>query len=130
VRGSATRGGAGGFLQLVRAYRDGYSLAVVPDGPRGPRYVVKAGVIHLARATGAPIFPVTYGVNRKRQLRNWDRLVIPLPFARAVYVAAEPVVVPRHATDEEVETLRLELQHRLNTITAAAEAHAGGAATA
>ena len=43
VRGSATRGGAGGFLQLVNAFRDGYDLAVVPDGPRGPRYVVKRG---------------------------------------------------------------------------------------
>ena len=107
------------------AYRDGHDLAVVPDGPRGPRYVVKAGVIHLARATGAPIFPVTYAATRQRQLRSWDRLIIPLPFARVTYVAGEPLRVPRHATDAEVETLRQELETRLNRITEHAEALVG-----
>jgi lysophospholipid acyltransferase (LPLAT)-like uncharacterized protein len=125
VRGSATRGGVGAFLQLVRAYRDGCDLAVAPDGPRGPRYVVKAGVIHLARATGAPIFPVTYAATRQRRLGSWDRLIIPLPFAQVIYVAGEPLQVPRHATDAEVETLRQELEDRLNGITAQAEALAG-----
>jgi lysophospholipid acyltransferase (LPLAT)-like uncharacterized protein len=121
VRGSATRGGAGGFLQLVNAFRDGYDLAVVPDGPRGPRYVVKRGVIHLGKATGAPIIPVTYAATRRRQLRSWDRLIIPLPFARVVFIAGEPVHVPRHASDDEVEGLRCELEQRLNAITAAAD---------
>lgn len=122
VRGSATRGGVGGFLQLVRAYRDGCDLAVVPDGPRGPRCVAKAGVIHLARATGATIFPITYAATRQRQLHSWDRLIIPLPFARVTYVGGEPLQVPRHATDQDVEALRCELETRLNRITEKAEA--------
>lgn len=125
VRGSATRGGVGAFLQLVRAYRDGYSLAVVPDGPRGPRCVAKAGVIHLARATGAPIIPVTYVATRRRELHTWDRLIIPLPFARVTYVVGEPLDVPRHATDADVEDLRRELETRLNGITEQAEAMVG-----
>ena len=122
VRGSATRGGAAGFMQLVKAHRDGYDLAIVPDGPRGPRHVVKPGIMHLARATGAPIIPVTYAASPKRQLRSWDRLIIPLPFARVLYVAAEPIEVPRHADDEALEAQRRELEARLNRITAIAEA--------
>ncbi len=122
VRGSATRGGAAGFMQLVHAFRDGYDLAVVPDGPRGPRHVVKPGVIHLARATGAPIVPVSYAANRKRQLRSWDRLLIPLPFARVLYVAGEPLEVPRNTTDDEIEAKRQLLEARLNQITERAEA--------
>lgn len=126
VRGSASRGGAKGFLQLVRAYRDGYDLAVVPDGPRGPRYVAKVGVIHLARLTGAPIYPVTYAATRVYRLRNWDRLVLPLPFALAVFVIGEPLHVPGEATDEEIEAMRAELQSRLVAITRDAEAQVGG----
>ncbi len=125
VRGSATRGGAAGFMQLVNAFRDGYDLAVVPDGPRGPRHVVKPGIIHLARATGAPIVPVTYAATRRRHLRSWDRLLIPLPFARVLYVAGEPLEVPRNTTDEEIETKRQLLEDRLNEITARAEAEVG-----
>jgi lysophospholipid acyltransferase (LPLAT)-like uncharacterized protein len=124
VRGSATRGGAGGFMQLVNAYRGGYSLAVVPDGPRGPRYVVKRGVIHLARATGAPIYPVTYAAAPARQLHSWDRLIVPLPFARVVFIVGAPLQVPRHAKDEDIETMRQELETRLHTITRAADEQA------
>lgn len=121
VRGSASRGAVGGFLQLLRAYRDGYSLALVPDGPRGPRYEAKAGIIHLARATGAPLYPVTYAASRKVELRSWDRLIIPLPFARVRFIVGEPLLVPRHATDDEVETLRQGLEDQLNIITARAD---------
>ena len=121
VRGSATRGGAGGFLQLVRAFRDGYQLAVVPDGPRGPRYVAKPGVIHLARATGAVIVPVTYAAAWERRLGTWDRLLVPLPFARVEFRIADSLAVPRDANDEQVEALRSELEARLNAITVAAD---------
>lgn len=127
VRGSASRGGASGFLQLVRAFREGYDLAVVPDGPRGPRYVAKVGVIHLARVTGAPVFPVSYAATRRRQLRSWDRLVIPLPFARVAFVVGPPLHVPPGTTDAEAEALRAELERRLNAATREAEALVGHA---
>lgn len=126
VRGSATRGGVAGFMQLVNAFRDGYDLAVVPDGPRGPRHVVKPGVIHLARATGAPIFPVSYAASCRRQLRSWDRLLIPLPFARITFVAAPALEVPRQTADAEIEAKRLILEARLNEVTRAAEAEVAG----
>jgi lysophospholipid acyltransferase (LPLAT)-like uncharacterized protein len=122
VRGSATRGGALGFMQLVNAFRDGYDLAVVPDGPRGPRHVAKAGVIHLARATGAPVFPVSYAATGRRRLRSWDRLLIPLPFSSILFVAGEPLAVPRHMADDEIEAKREALEARLNEITRTAEA--------
>lgn len=125
VRGSATRGGAVGFMQLVSAFRDGCDLAVVPDGPRGPRHVAKVGVIHLARATGAPIFPVSYAATRRRQLRSWDGLLIPLPFSRVVFVAGEPLAVPRHTGDDELEAKRFVLEGRLNDVTQRAEVEAG-----
>jgi len=126
VRGSATRGGVGGFLQLVAAYREGYDLAVVPDGPRGPRYVVKPGVIHLAKATGARIFPVSYAASRKKQLRSWDRLIIPLPFARVAFFAGEPLTVGRDADEAEIDRKRRLLEERLQHATATAEATVGG----
>lgn len=121
VRGSASRGGAAGFLQLVRAYRRGYHLAVVPDGPRGPRYRVKQGVIHLAKATGATLFPVTYSASRFVQLRSWDRLLIPLPFARVRYYVGSPIYVGPDSTTEHLEHARSELEQRLTALTERAD---------
>lgn len=123
VRGSATRGAVAGFLSLVRAYRDGFSLAVVPDGPRGPCYEAKVGVVQLARVTGAPIIPVSYATDRGKRLRSWDRLIIPLPFARVVFAIGDPIFVARDADDALIETQRRLLEQRLNELGRSAEAH-------
>lgn len=126
VRGSATRGGARGFLRLLAAFRAGENLAVVPDGPRGPRCEAKSGIIHLGKATGAPIFPISYAASRRLELGSWDRLIIPLPLARVAFLVEEPVVVPSDAGPEAIENLRLELQARLEGAGAAAERAVAG----
>jgi lysophospholipid acyltransferase (LPLAT)-like uncharacterized protein len=122
VRGSASRGAVGGFLRLVDAYRHGQNLAVLPDGPRGPRYVAKPGVVHLAKAVGAPIYPMAYAATRAVRLRSWDRLLVPLPFARVLVEVGEPVAVPAQATPAQLEDCRRELERRLSTLTAAVDA--------
>jgi lysophospholipid acyltransferase (LPLAT)-like uncharacterized protein len=121
VRGSATRGAVGGFLRLVEAFRQGYNLAVIPDGPRGPRYAVKPGVIRLAKATGAPIYPVSYTTSRAVRLRSWDRLLIPLPFARVTVRIGEPLAVSRDAKGEELEERRRSLEESLAALAGDAE---------
>ena len=54
VRGSSSRSGGAALRELTTAVRGGEDVAVVPDGPRGPRERVQAGIIVLAAATGAP----------------------------------------------------------------------------
>lgn len=118
VRGSSTRGWVGGLKGLLDAHRRGRDVIVVPDGPRGPRCKAKSGALQLARATGAPIWPVSYAADRARVVsRSWDRMLIPLPFARVAYVSGEPIEVPRDATPEQVEALRRELEARLDAAT-------------
>ncbi len=69
VRGSTTRGGAGALRQLIKLGRSGVDLVVTPDGPRGPRQVAQMGTIHLAKATGLPVVPVTFSCSKKNTLR-------------------------------------------------------------
>lgn len=122
VRGSSTRGWIGGLKGMIEAYRQGYDLIVVPDGPRGPRYRAKSGVLQLARATGAPIFPVTYGAAWKMTVSSWDRLLIPFPLSRVTYVVGQPIRVPGDASVAQMEEKRQELEQRLIAITAQADA--------
>jgi lysophospholipid acyltransferase (LPLAT)-like uncharacterized protein len=65
VRGSTTRGGTAALRRMIALGRAGTDLAVTPDGPRGPRQVVQAGVIHLAKATGLPIVPLALAYSKK-----------------------------------------------------------------
>jgi lysophospholipid acyltransferase (LPLAT)-like uncharacterized protein len=126
VRGSSTRGWIGGLKGLLAAHARGRDLVVVPDGPRGPRCRAKSGVIQLGRSTGTPIFPVSHSASRAWVLRrSWDWLSIPQPFSRVTYVVADPIVVSRDATPEDMERLRAELERRLNDATRRADAAVG-----
>ena len=66
VRGSTSRGGARALKEMVGSAAQGADLAVTPDGPRGPRHIVKRGVIEIARQTGLPIYPIAFGASKKK----------------------------------------------------------------
>jgi lysophospholipid acyltransferase (LPLAT)-like uncharacterized protein len=117
VRGSSSRRGPQALLELTTWADRGYDLAITPDGPRGPLYVVQDGVMSLAQLTGLPIVPVSYHVNWKIRLKSWDRFQIPLPFSRCEMIYEKPVFVPRAATNAEREKLRLQLETELRAIT-------------
>jgi lysophospholipid acyltransferase (LPLAT)-like uncharacterized protein len=125
VRGSSTRGWRGGLKGMLEAYRHGYDLIVVPDGPRGPRYRAKSGVLQLARATGAPIFPVTCSAAWKFTVPSWDQLMVPLPFSRVRYIAGSQILVPPDASPVHMEEKRQELENSLIQITNEADRYFG-----
>jgi lysophospholipid acyltransferase (LPLAT)-like uncharacterized protein len=113
VRGSSSRGGADALRGLTRAVRAGREVVVVPDGPRGPREVLKPGVIVLARLSGAPIVPMAVGASREWRLRSWDEFRIPRPFARCVVRFGEPIRVSRTADRAAEEAARKEVEAAL-----------------
>jgi lysophospholipid acyltransferase (LPLAT)-like uncharacterized protein len=116
VRGSSSRRGPQALLELTGWAERGYDLAITPDGPRGPAYVVQDGVMSLAQLTGRPILPASLYLNWKLRANSWDRFQIPLPFSRCELVVAAPVRVPREATYAEREALRQQLEQTLREI--------------
>ena len=116
VRGSSSRRGPQALLELTSWAERGYDLAITPDGPRGPRYVVQEGVMGLAQVTGFPIVPVSYSLGWKLQAKSWDQFQIPLPFSRCEMVLGKAVRVPREVSDAEREVLRQQLERTLREI--------------
>lgn len=115
VRGSSTRGGLNGFFELSQGAR-GRSLAITPDGPRGPREVVQPGIILLAQRTGLPIVPLGASAQNRLVLPSWDGFLIPHPFSRAVVIEGPPLWVERSLKDGALEEKRGELERRLREI--------------
>ncbi len=117
VRGSSTRGGGEALRRLAVALRRGREVVVVPDGPTGPREVLKEGVIALARLSGAPIVPVAVGASRQWRLGSWDEFRIPSPFARCVVRFGEPIRVPAALDRAAQEATRKEVEAALRGLT-------------
>jgi lysophospholipid acyltransferase (LPLAT)-like uncharacterized protein len=117
VRGSSSRRGPQALLELTTWAERGYDLAITPDGPRGPRYVVQDGAMALAQITGLPLVPASYHLHWKIQLKSWDRFQIPLPFSRCDVFAGRIIQVPREISDAGREALRQQFEAELRAIT-------------
>jgi lysophospholipid acyltransferase (LPLAT)-like uncharacterized protein len=123
TRGSSSRGGAQGLMEIVRKVHSGYHAAFTPDGPRGPRYTVQPGIVAVAKTTGAAILPVTYSARWKKVFRSWDAFLMPLPFSRVVVVYGEPIYVPATASPTVFQAKQHEVETSLRHITAMADHH-------
>ncbi len=118
VRGSSSRRAAGALRELVRHVRAGRSLAVTPDGPRGPRAVMKPGALLAAQLSGAPVIPSAGGASRGWWFGSWDRFLVPRPFARVRLAYGEPVWIPRGADEAALAEIARDVEARLNALTA------------
>jgi len=118
VRGSTTTGGIMALRGLIKAAREGYSVAITPDGPKGPIFKVQPGVVYLAQKAGAPIIPAACALSSKKILGSWDKYQFPLPFGRIEAVYGQPFHV---AETDDVQAKTLELEGILNKLTEEAE---------
>ena len=118
IRGSSTRGGSRALLELIKAVKKGGTPFITPDGPTGPIYKVKPGLIYLQEKTAGIVVPIGVAIKRKKTFNSWDRLIFPLPGTRAVLVFGEPLSLPAEKTLEERAVL---LEKALNKTEARAE---------
>lgn len=124
IYGSSRRGGAGALIEMIRALREGDPIAITPDGPRGPRRVAAAGVAQLAALSGFAIVPLGASSSRHRLLPSWDRMMLPLPFGRAVLSAGPLIRVPRQGAEAALPAI----EAAITAATLAADAAVGIAA--
>ncbi len=113
--------GFSAFKQMLRANREGSDIALVPDGPKGPRYQVQIGVIELAKLTGRPVVPLTFSASRRKIFKTWDQFLLPYPFSRGVFIWGEPVYVDPKGDRTHLEERRALLERRLNELTEEAD---------
>ncbi|MBU6392670.1 MAG: lysophospholipid acyltransferase family protein [Planctomycetota bacterium] len=122
IRGSTTRGGIRAVKALVDKAREGYPLAITPDGPRGPRFIVQHGSIYLGKKTQLPIIPTVVGLSSYWELPSWDRFRIPKPFSRALMMYGNPIPIPPYLSEEEMEHYRLLLENTMKEMAKKADA--------
>jgi lysophospholipid acyltransferase (LPLAT)-like uncharacterized protein len=124
VRGSSSRGGVSGLLQLKSVIDAGKPVVFTADGPRGPIYQTKMGPVKLAQLTAAPIGSFYLLPQRAWVVNSWDKFLVPKPFSRVVVSWGPYVAAPDgDASDEALEATRQELNKALECARRNAEGH-------
>ncbi len=121
LRGSSSAGGGVALGLMIDFARNGYSIAVTPDGPKGPPFKLKAGAVVAAKKAGLPLVLAGIGFEKKRLLKSWDRFQIPKFFTRANVVYSDPIFVGPDMSREEISRIIGKCENKLNDLQLQAE---------
>jgi lysophospholipid acyltransferase (LPLAT)-like uncharacterized protein len=116
VRGSSSKLGATGLLQLSDVLAKRGDVVITPDGPRGPAYELGPGIIFLAQKTGATVLPINMEYSSCWRVKSWDRFIIPRPFSKVRVIIGQPERITPTSNDEEFEAERLRLQNAMMSL--------------
>lgn len=117
VRGTSRKGWREAFNEMIKAVKEKWDLVLAVDGPKGPRYEVKPGIIYLSKEAGVHIVPVVANAKYKIVFsRSWDRMWVPLPFSPAVLVSGDPIFVAKDSSEMAFEQKRKEVEEALHSL--------------
>ena len=103
VRGSSGKESVKSLVQIIKLVKnEGYSLGTPLDGPKGPVYEVKPGMIYAAQKSGKQLVLVGGAYSKKWIFsKTWDKFQLPKPFSKVICIVGEPIDVPNDADPKE-----------------------------
>ncbi len=115
VRGSQKKGGTQASLEILDVLKEGNNVAITIDGPKGPKEVVKKGIVEIAKLSGVPIVPFAWYSPSKGfiKLKTWDDFCFPLFCKKLCLLCGEPIYVDKDADDNAIEKIRKQVEDDL-----------------
>jgi hypothetical protein len=92
VRGSSSFKGSSAMREMIKISQK-ISLAITPDGPKGPCYTCHPGLFQIAYLAKIPIVAVAVNADKEWQFNSWDRFRFPKPFAKLTMIYSDPIWV-------------------------------------
>lgn len=116
IRGSSSVGGDVALGILIDYTKNDYSIAITPDGPRGPRHKFKAGAVITAKKANVPIVLAGVGYKKRKVLKNWDKFEIPFFFSTAKIIYSDPIYVSNELDYKETSNVIEKCKTKLNLL--------------
>ncbi len=114
VRGSSSKHAERALIETIRYARKGHFVAFTVDGPKGPIYKVKTGLLLVSQKLGIRLIPIS-AVAKNSVIFNkaWDKFKLPLPFSKTVVVYGYPIKITK---EDNLEEKALIVEKELNKI--------------
>lgn len=99
--------------RAIKLTKAGESLAVTPDGPIGPGFQAKPGIVKLSEKVEVPILPAVALPSRAKFFSSWDHFCLPLPLGKIQVRFQSPMKYWEQSLD--LSEKQDHLQNLLNT---------------
>jgi len=116
VRGSSSIGGDVALGIMIDYAKNDYSIAITPDGPRGPRHKFKAGAIITAKKVNVPIVLAGVGYKKRKVLKNWDTFEVPLFYSSAKIIYSDPIYISKELNYDKTSDMINKCEAKLNLL--------------
>ncbi|MFT7144524.1 MAG: lysophospholipid acyltransferase (LPLAT)-like uncharacterized protein [Alphaproteobacteria bacterium] len=125
IVGSSSQGGAKAFKEMIKSIKQGVSVFITPDGPKGPKEKFQAGAAEVARMTNAPMLAVSISATPCKFAKSWDNFMLPKPFSNIYIHYGEPMYITRSADETERQGFYIRCEKMLNQLQHDADSEAG-----
>ena len=109
------KGGLTSARQMIKSLKNGISIGISPDGPKGPRHKVSDGILSISRLSNSSILPVGIGFKKKWVLNTWDKFIIPKPFNQITIIWGEPL--PALKNERNINQIKSKLENTMYSLT-------------
>ncbi len=116
VRGSSSSGGEAALGNIIDLIKQNYSVAITPDGPRGPGYKFKAGAVVAAKKSQVPLVLLGVAYKRKKVLKSWDHFEVPYFFSQANVIFSDPIFISSELNYDQTSEMILKCEQQLNDL--------------
>ncbi len=115
VYGSTGKCSVKSIREMIDLCNSGQCLAIIPDGPRGPRHVVSDGIVTISKMTKTDIIPFSCCVKNFKKCKSWDEFIIAYPFNKGVIICGEPIKY-NDIKDIDIETVKTMIKEEINKL--------------
>ncbi len=118
ISGSTNENPRSAAVKLLRELKNNASIAIIPDGPRGPSMTMSMSPIYYAKTTGKPIIGMTYAIAKAKFAgKSWDQMLLPFPFQKGIVAVTKPFFIPKNTKKEDLENYRKIIEDEMNKLT-------------
>lgn len=113
IRGSSREGGTEALYEIIPLLKNNIVISIPFDGPKGPVYRMKKGIIWLANRAKYPLLFGYCYFSKAWRLWNWDGLYIPYPFSKALIVFDEPFFVEGKLHKKDLDSYKANIEKKM-----------------
>ncbi len=85
---------------ISKAVQNGDCIYITPDAPHGPTKQINTSIFKLCQKFDLNIAILSFHTNKYFQINSWDKLKIPLPFSKGIYLWGNEIIQSKDFKNE------------------------------